>query len=213
MMKPKKGKHQPSAQSEEQILDNCLSLVISQWGEGFCTSSYFKNLSDEEREEYEGIAFFFTEMMFNCLGLTPHQWDEDSMEKCCVYLFPEKISEGPEFFPCIVPVLSAFFSYLEEHNLQKNAGTMAHDIKNLNESIMERSSNPDNWGMAKRFVMTARADGIDVTDAKAVRTYIEAYNRKVLKNGPDSSMFKAAPHDLVIGRTGKKPARKRRTCV
>jgi len=209
MMKPKKGKPRPSAQSEEQMLDNCLSLVISQWGEGFCASSYFKNLSDEEREEYEGIAFFFTEMMINYLGFTPQQWDEGSMEECCVYLFPEKISEGPEFFRCIVPVLSAFFSYLEEQNLQQHAGAMACDIKNLNESIMERSSDFDNWGMAKRFVMTARADGIDVTDAKAVRTYIEAYNRKVLKDGPDSSMFKDAPHDLVIGRPGKKPARKR----
>ena len=85
---------------------------------------------------------------------------------------------------------------------------MAREIKNLHERIMERSSNPDNWGMAKRFVMTARVDGIDVTDAKAVHKYIEAYNRKVLKDGPGSGMFKDAPHDLVIGRTGKKPARK-----
>jgi hypothetical protein len=209
MMKQNTGKSRRSEKSEELLLDNCLSLVISQWGEGFCASSFFKNLSDEERQKFEDIAFFFTEMMFNCLGFTPQQWDEGSMEECCVYLFPEKISEGPEFFRCIVPVLSAFFSYLEEQNLQPHAGAMARDIKNLNERIMERSSDFDNWGMAKRFVMTARADGIDVTDAKAVRKYIEAYNRKVLKNGPGSGMFRNAPHDFVIGGTAKKPARKR----
>jgi hypothetical protein len=209
MMKPKKGKSLSSEKSEELLLNNCLDVVIFQWGEGFCSSSYFNNLSDEERQQSESIAGFFTDMMFSYLGLAPHQWNEGYMKECCVYLFPEKMSEGPEFFRCIVPVLSAFFSYLEEHNLQTNAGAMAREIKNLNERIMERSSNPDNWGMAKRFVMTARADGIDVTDAKAVRKYIEAYNRKVLKKGPDSSMFKDAPHDLVIGRTGKKTARKR----
>lgn len=208
-MKQKKGKPHPSEKSEKMMLNNCLTLVLSEWGEGFCTSSYFKNLSDEERQESESIAGFFTDMMFNYFGLTPHQWNEGYMKECCVYLFPEKISEGPEFFRCIVPVLSAFFSYLEEQHLLQNAGAMARDIKNLNERVMERSSDPNNWGVAKRFVMTARADGIDITDAKAVRKYIEAYNQKVLKNGPGSGMFRDAPHDLVIERTGKKPARKR----
>ena len=209
MTKSKKGKARSFEKSEEMLLDYSLTLVMSVWGEGFCVSSFFGNLSDEERQESEGIIFFFTEMMFNYFGLTPDQWDEDSMNECCVYLFPEKIAEGPEFFRSIVPVLSAFFLYLEEQDLLQNAGAMAHDIRKLHASILERSSDPDNWGMAKRFVMTARADGIDITDAKAVRKYNEAYNRKVLKEGPESSMFKDAPHDFFLDRPGKKHARKR----
>jgi hypothetical protein len=64
MMKQKKGKPHPSEKSEEMLLNNCHTLVLSQWGEGFCTSSHFRNLSDEERQESESIAGFFTDMMF-----------------------------------------------------------------------------------------------------------------------------------------------------
>jgi hypothetical protein len=63
--------------------------------------------------------------------------------------------------------------------------------------------------MAKRFVMAARSDGIDVTDSKAVHKYIEAYNKKVLKEGPASSMFYNAPHDSEVMHKGKKTSRKR----
>jgi hypothetical protein len=194
----------------ETALNACLDQVIFEWGEGFCASQHFRNLSGDERLQSESIVGFFTDMMFSYLGLVPQEWDADAMKECCIHIFPEKMSEGPEFFRCVVPVLSAFFAYLDEHHLQKNAGALVREIKNLHERIMERSSNPDNWGMSKRFVMAARSDGIDIMNPKAVHKYIEAYNRKVLKEGPASSMFFNAPHDSeVVLRKGKKTSRKR----
>lgn len=209
-MKQGKGRKIPQKQSAETALNACLDQVIFDWGEGFCASPYFRNLSEEERLQSESIAGFFTDMMFSYLGLVPQEWDTAAMKECCIHLFPEKMAEGPEFFRCVVPVLSAFFAYLDENHLQKNAGALAREIKNLHERIMDRSTNPDNWGMSKRFVMAARSDGIDVTDPKAVRKYIAAYNKKVLKEGPESSMFYNAPHDSeVVVRKGKKTSRKR----
>ena len=208
-MKQRKERTIPTKRSPETVLNECLDLVIFDWGEGFCASSHFKNLSEDERLQSESIAGFFTDMMFNYLGLAPQEWNAHAMKECCVHFFPEKMSEGPDFFRCIVPVLSAFFAYLDEHHLQKNAAAMTCEIKNLHEHIMEQSSNPNCWGMAKRFVMAARSDGIDVTDSKAVHKYIEAYNKKVLKEGPASSMFYNAPHDSEVMRKGKKTSRKR----
>ena len=209
MMKIRKKRTIPPKQSPETVLNECLDLVIFDWGEGFCASSHFKNLSEDERLQSESIAGFFTDFMFNYLGLAPLEWDADAMKECCVHFFPEKMSEGPDFFRCIVPVLSAFFAYLDEHHLQKNAADMAREIKNLHERIMEQSSNPDCWGMAKRFIMAARSDGIDVMDSKAVQKYIVAYNQKVLRKGPASSMFYNAPHDSQVVYKGKKTSRKR----
>jgi hypothetical protein len=208
-MKHRKGKIAPAVRAKKMNLDKCLTLVLSTWGEGFCASSYFKNLPEEERLVSESIVGFFTEMMFDYFGLTPLQWNEDYMKECCVYLFPEKISEGSEFFRCVTPVLSAFFTYLEEQHLQQNAGAMVHGVKTLHERIMERSSNPETWGVAKRIVMAMRADGIDVTDEKAVQKFIQAYNQKVLKNGPDSSILRGAPHDVTLERIPERAARKR----
>jgi hypothetical protein len=207
-MNKNKGRRKAAGQSQEKALEACLEQAMYQWGEGFCKSPHFLNLPEAERMESESIAGFFTDMMFNYLGVTPDEWDVPSMKECCVRYFPEKISEGPGFFRCIVPVLSAFFSYIAEQQLQKNAGAMALEITLLHDQIMERASDPGNWGMAKRFVMAARSDGIDVTDPKAFGKYLEAYNRKVLKEGPASGMFHNAPYDSVI-HTGKKRVRKR----
>ena len=208
-MKQGKERKTPQNQSAETALNACLDQVIFDWGEGFCASPHFRNLSEEERLQSESIAGFFTDMMFSYLGLVPQEWDAAAMKECCVHLFPEKMSEDPDFFRCIVPVLSAFFAYLDEHHLQKNAAAMAREIKNLHERIMEQSSNPDCWGMAKRFMMAARSDGIDVMDSKAVQTYIRAYNQKVLNEGPASGIFYNAPHDSEVVFKGKKISRKR----
>ena len=86
---------------------------------------------------------------------------------------------------------------------------MAREIQNLQKHIIKRSSNPDCWGMAKRFVMATRSEGIDLTDSKAVRMFIDAYNQKVLREGPASGMFHNAPHDSIIVPKGKKTTRKR----
>jgi len=208
-MKQRKKRTVPSEQLSESALNECLDLVIFDWGEGFIASPHFLNLSEDERLQSESIIGFFTDMMFNYFELDPQEWNSDAMKECCVNLFPQKISEGPEFFQCIVPVLSAFFAYLNEQNLQKNAAAMVKEIKNLHKRIIKQSSNSDRWGMAKRFVMAARSEGIDVTDSKAVRTFIEAYNQKIIRDGPASSMFYNAPHDFDIIPKGKKTIRKR----
>ncbi|MFA4876731.1 MAG: hypothetical protein WC586_04915 [Methanoregula sp.] len=210
MMKQRKKRTVSSEQLSESALNECLDLVIFDWGEGFCTSPHFLNLSENERLQSENVVGFFTDMMFNYFDLDPQEWNSYAMKECCVHFFPEKISEGPEFFQCVVPVLSAFFAYLNEQHLQKNAAAMVREIKNLHKRIVEQSSNPDHWGMAKRFVMAARSEGIDVTDSKAVRTFIEAYNQKVIRDGPASSMFYNAPYDFVIVPKGKKATRKKR---
>jgi hypothetical protein len=203
-MKQRKKRTISSEQLSESALNECLDHVIFDWGEGFCASPYFINLSEDERLQSESVLGFFTDMMFSYFELGPEEWNSSAMKECCGLLFPEKISEGPEFFQCVVPVLSAFFAYLEDQHHQKNAAAMTREIKNLHKLIVERSSNPDRWGMAKRFVMAARSEGIDVTDEKAVRSFIEEYNQKVMRDGPASGMFHNAPYDSVILPKGKK---------
>ena len=209
MVKQRKKRAVSSEQLSESALNECLDHVIFDWGEGFCTSPYFMGLSEDERLQSECVIGFFTDMMFSYFELGPEEWNSAAMKECCVLVFPEKISEGPEFFQCVVPVLSAFFAYLDDQHLQKNAAAMAREIKNLHKLVIKQSSSYDRWGMAKRFVMAARSEGIDVTDAKAVRTFIEAYNARVLRDGPASGMFHNAPFDSVIVPAGKKTPRKR----
>ena len=67
-MKQRKKRKIPSKRSLETVLNECLDLVIFDWGEGFCSSSHFRNLSEDERLQWESIAGFFTDIMYHGSG-------------------------------------------------------------------------------------------------------------------------------------------------
>jgi len=208
-MTSRSRKTAPIKRPEKMNLDKCLTLVLSTWGKDFCTSSQYKNLTDEERRESQSIVDLFTEMMLYYFKSTPPQWNEEYMEECCVRHFPRKVSEDPEYFRCIAPVLSAFFTYLDDQHLQPHAGAMAHAVQNLHEQIMEGAVDPKRWCFAKRLAMAARADGVDVTDAAAFHTYLVECNEKILKGELDPSIFRSDPMDLIFADGVKKTDRKR----
>ena len=180
-MKSRKGKIGSSGRSGKLSGEECQTIVLITWGVEFCKSSFFKNLSDEEKLMSESIVGYFTELMFDYFGLTPRQWNEKPLEECCVDLFPKKMAEKTEYFRCIAPVLSAFFLYLEKEQLQPRAGAMAREVQNLHGRIIEAAEDPSSWSFAKQFVMAARADGVDVSDKKALDKFMREFNQKLSK--------------------------------
>jgi hypothetical protein len=181
MMKSRKGNIAPAGRPDKMNVDECLTLVVVTWGMEFCKSSFFLSLSDEEKISSESIVGYFTELMFDYFGLTPRQWNEKPLEECCVDLFPKKMAEKTEYFRCIAPVLSAFFLYLEKEQLQPRAGAMAREVQNLHGRIIEAAEDPSSWSFAKQFVMAARADGVDVSDKKALDKFMREFNQKASK--------------------------------
>ena len=89
---------------------------------------------------------------------------------------PRKISAENALFRSIAPVLSAFFSFLEEKAILKNGSNLATTVNGLDEQIIENASNSKNWGFAKSFTMAAKNAGFDITDEKEMQLFNLIYN-------------------------------------
>jgi hypothetical protein len=125
------------------------------WFKGFSRSDFFSRLNIEQQEDAWSVIDFFAEYSYSHLGLTPEEWDEESLEECCLEILPRKVSVEIEFFWLIAPVLHAFFLFLGETGKLENGLKLARRVEGLNDDIVRNAANPENWGMAKSFVMRA----------------------------------------------------------
>jgi len=73
---------------------------------------------------------------------------------------PGKMSAELAFFQAVVPVLSAFFTFLAEKGLLSNARTLAKIVAELDEEIVAASQDQRHWGPAKAFAMAAQKAGV-----------------------------------------------------
>lgn len=153
---------------------------VHEWGVAFSESKYFEELTEEQRQESEAVVMFFTEYMYSYEGLSPEEWDEEGLEECCLDALPRKISAGESYFRSIAPVLSAFFSFVEEKRLLRNASNLARSVKRIDKQIVKNASDPKNWGSAKSFVMAAKGAGVDITNEEEMNNFMALYNLQQL---------------------------------
>ena len=158
----------------EEILDK-----VYEWYVKFSKSRYFEELTEEQKQESESVIMCVTEFMYSYHGLPPDQWDEDTLEECCLYTLPRKVTAEDSFFESIAPVLSAFFTFLNENNIL-NLSHLIGGIKEIHKQIVINAKDPRNWGMAKSFVMAAKAAGVDITNEEEMRKFITLYNLQQL---------------------------------
>jgi uncharacterized protein YchJ len=159
----------------KEILDK-----VHKWGIEFSKSKYFEGLTEEQKQESEFVIRSFTEYMYTYHGLSPEEWDEDGLKECCLSTLPRKISAEESYYKSIAPVLSAFFAFLNEKNLLKNASQLIKKVKNIDTQIVRNARDPRNWGMAKSFVMAATGMGVDVTKEEEMLKFIALYNLQQL---------------------------------
>ena len=93
-----------------------------------------------------------------------------------MYILPRKITADESYFRSIAPVLSAFFRFVEEKRLLRNASKLAKRLKRIDKQIARNASDPRNWGMAKSFAMAAKEAGFDITNEKEMEKFIALYN-------------------------------------
>jgi hypothetical protein len=172
----------------DEELDAILDEVFD-WGMAFSKSRYFRGLTEEQKRESEFIVMSFTEFMYVHHGLSNSEWDEEGLEECCSETLPRKISADEPYFKSIAPVLSAFFEFLGDKGLLRNAPNLVKRIKEIDNKIVKNAADPKNWGMSKSFFIAAKDAGFDLTKEDERNKFIELYNRQQLakpKNGQHS---------------------------
>ena len=120
------------AEELEEILDK-----VYKWGAKFSKSKYYEELTEEQKQESEFVIRTFTDYMYSYLGLSPEKWDEGGLEECCLYILPRKITADESYFRSIAPVLSAFFRFIEEKGLVRDASNL---VKKVDKQIAKNAA-------------------------------------------------------------------------
>jgi hypothetical protein len=187
---------------EEEHSEDDLDKIrdtVSTWGVAFSESTYFEDLTEEQKRESEFIILSFTDYMYTHHGLSPEEWDdEDSeLEECCLYTLPQTITADKSYFRSIAPVLSAFFSFVKEQGLLRNAATLATRVKALDREIVKNACDPHNWGHAKSFMMAAKDAGVDTTSIEALNKFLQFYNLQQLAKTKIAGNSRAKPKTRI----------------
>lgn len=158
-------------EDKEKEIENYLEkLYIS-----FSKSLEFKDLPHTEQEKAETIIILFGIYMYRYYDQEPHEWDNISIEQCCVGTLIERVSGEPEFFESICPVLTAFFNFLKRKQLLPNAAILNNKLSKIHDIILERYENPKYWSFSKHFFNTAEKMDIDIRDEKALKKFARTY--------------------------------------
>ena len=160
---------------------------VKEWIAEFSKSEHFNELTYGQKHESGFIIDTFTELMYSYHGLTPEEWDEDGVEECCLYTLPRKIATDIFYYKSLATVLSVFFAFLSEKNILKNAPKLIRRLRKIDKQIVRNAQDPNNWGMGKSLVMSARNAGVDITNKTEMDSFINIYNKQLAKKQKGTS--------------------------
>ena len=153
---------------------------VGGWFEAFTGSPQYERLSEIEKDKAPGIVRFFAEYSFRYIGAAPEQWNQSVLTECCLEILPRKMSAGLAFFQAVAAVLSGFFDFLADRNLQSRARDLSRAAMELNDEIVAASQDERHWGPSKAFIMAAERAGVDTCDENALRRFMVEYNLRQL---------------------------------
>jgi len=108
----------------------------------------------------------------------PLRWSPTVVELFMLDYLPRKVSLSPGEIDALPEVLTAWVRFaLTKRGLDKRfVAEAAEAVQTLTEEFREVVSDTDNFGPAKAIMNALQADGIDVTDQRAVDAWLADFN-------------------------------------
>jgi hypothetical protein len=130
---------------------------------------------DEDAEDVAGTAIDFG-AGYNHGG--PLRWSPVVVEIFMTSWLPRKVAREPEFFKHVPDVLRDWVAYAGRHRAvpPKPLHEATGAVKRYGKEMLEAAIDPEAWGPAKTFAVTAQQAGVDLSDPKAVQRFIDEYN-------------------------------------
>jgi hypothetical protein len=116
------------------------------------------------------------------IGITPPQMSADDMREILFELIPRKISALAKQAPEVIRELQVFWKFLQREFQLENAEACLSVLNDEGavDTLREEMSNPDNFGMAKSFVMMGLERGFNMQSQEGLDEWMRTYNAELL---------------------------------
>jgi len=131
----------------------------------FADSDHFEQLTRHQQHEAEFVVEVFHELLHGYEYVPLDAPDEESLESVCRQLYPAKISAEPDHFGTVAPVIAAFLRFLDERGEIEGGDQLASHVESLDDTIVQKAADPDNWGLAKSMLSSGALDEATHLDA------------------------------------------------
>ncbi len=167
--------------------------LLTKWLDAFQQSPEFGRIPDEVKDLAADAPSTFADFAFNYKGADVGEWTSNTVRTVCLELVPRKVSAEAEFFEHFGEGLAAFFAFLDRERLMKGAGALAATAAKMAPEIPKQAANPQNWGMAKSFMMGASASGFNPSRQEELDGYMAGYAAQQLMGLSRESASKPDP--------------------
>jgi len=149
----------------------------------FMESEAAGKLDPELFEDAGFIVNHVLEYAWVYVGSSPEELNEYTLEEVLLEVFPRKITAERDLFEKVAPVTEVLLRWLESEGILADTSSLVETVRGWADTIAANGMDPQYWGMAKSFVMQARADGVDTQDEQAMQRYLVEYNlRRMERN-------------------------------
>lgn len=103
----------------------------TEWLEGFMESVHYKALPTTVESQVSTIVMNYATWMYKEEERGARKWTATATENILTKVFPRELSNFKELEGAIVPVLTAFFNFLEENSKISNSQTLIRKLEKL----------------------------------------------------------------------------------
>uniref|UniRef100_B8HM70 Plasmid pRiA4b Orf3-like domain-containing protein n=1 Tax=Cyanothece sp. (strain PCC 7425 / ATCC 29141) TaxID=395961 RepID=B8HM70_CYAP4 len=140
------------------------------------------------------------------LNVTLPKMKERDVEEVLLRLFPRKISLfEPSDADSIIPELIAFWQFLHRQYKQRHSQKILAFLHKIQPTFKATMTDPQNFGLAKSFMMAGRAAGFDMTTEAGVKAYQQHYNQQLQQTGNLPPGFPALSPPMGSPQAGQNP--------
>jgi len=142
----------------------------------FMESEEAGKLNPELFEDAGFIVNYVLEYAWVYVGSSPEELDEYTLEEVLLEVFPRKLTAERDLFEKVAPVTEVLLRWMESVGILGDTFSLVESVRGWADTIVANGMNPQYWGMAKSFMMQARAEGVDMQDEQAMQRYIAECN-------------------------------------
>lgn len=160
--------------------DEQLRGLHNQFYEQFYSSSQFHDLSENQQSDADFILECLSDALAYEDAMDPLSWNQNHLKEVCLEWFPRKVSAQISLFNNVGPVLIAFFNFLSQKKLLKQAWKLEDCLKMIKDEIPKLAKNPVNWGMSKTIAMKAIEENVDLSNEQEKNAFLMRCNEQIL---------------------------------
>ena len=191
----------------ERVEEEQSKAQYEAWKSAFRESPIYEQLANVETINIDMALNTFLEYMHRYEDARPWNWAPNHVKEVCLHWAPAKITADPEDFKDYGTVVMAFLSFLGQAGHISHADELIQAVEQVKDRIPIEAAKEINWGPAKSIMMSAKAQGYDLSSEEAIKDFIRQQQMQApMQQQPmQQHPYTEPPEDLFkgIGRNQK----------